>query len=161
MAPGEGGTTKEQPRPRVGYFWNPQRQGSHGSTGPSCQLLSFQIALTPPTSNPTPSAQRCLCAPPSLLRSLSHESYLFLFISSVQSLSCVQLFATPWAAARQAFLSITNSQSPPKLMSIESVMPSNHLILSHPLPLPPSTFPSIRVFSNESVLRIRWPENWP
>ena len=80
--------------------------------------------------------------------------------SSVQSLSCVQLFATPWTAARQAFLSITNSRSSLKLMSIESVMPSNHLILCRPLLLLPSVFPSIRVFSNESVLRIRWPKYW-
>ena len=80
--------------------------------------------------------------------------------SSVQSLSCVQLFATPWTAAHQASLSITNSQSLLKLMSIESVMPSNHLILCSPLLLPPSVFPSIRVFSNESVLHIRWPKYW-
>ena len=78
---------------------------------------------------------------------------------SVQSLSCVQLFATPWTAAHQATLSITNSWSLLKLMSIESVMPSNHLILCRPLLLPPSIFPSIRVFSNESVL-IRWPKYW-
>ena len=80
--------------------------------------------------------------------------------SSVQSLSRVRLFATPWTAAFQASLSITNSQSLPKLMSIESVMPSNHLILCRPLLLLPSTFPSIRVFSNESVLHIRWPVYW-
>ena len=80
--------------------------------------------------------------------------------SSVQLLSCVQLFATPWTAARQASLSITNSQSILKLMSIESVMPSNHLILCRPLPLPPSIFPSIRGFSNESVLHIRLPKYW-
>ena len=80
--------------------------------------------------------------------------------SSVQSLSLVWLFVTPWTAAWQASLSITNSQSLPKLMSIESVMPSNHLILCHPLLLPPSIFPSIRAFSDESVLRIRWPKNW-
>ena len=87
------------------------------------------------------------------------NSYLALF-SSVQSLSCVQLFATPWTAARQASLSITNSGSLPKLMSIESVMPSNHLTLSHLLLLLPSIFPSIRVFSNESALGIRWPKYW-
>ena len=81
-------------------------------------------------------------------------------ISSVQSLSHVQLFATPWTAARQASLSITNSWSLPKLMSIESVMPSNYLILCHPLFLPPSIFPNIRVFTNESVLGIRWPKYW-
>ena len=80
--------------------------------------------------------------------------------SSVQSLSHVWLFATPWTAARQASLSITNSQSLLKLMSIESVMPSNHLTLCHPLLLLPSMFPSIRVFSNESVLHIRWPKYW-
>ena len=79
---------------------------------------------------------------------------------SVPSLSHVQLFATPWTAARQASLSITNSQSLLKLMSIESVMPSNHFILCCPLLLPLSIFPSIRVFSNESVLRIRWPKYW-
>ena len=78
--------------------------------------------------------------------------------SSVQSLSCVQLFATPWTTAHQASPSITNSQSLLKFMSIESVMPSNHLILCHPLLLPPSIFPSIRVFSNESALHIRWPK---
>ena len=83
-----------------------------------------------------------------------------LFFSSVQSLSRVQLFMTPWTAARQASLSITNSWSLLKLMSIESVMPSNHLILCHPLLLLPSIFPSIRVFSNESVLGIRWPKDW-
>ena len=81
-------------------------------------------------------------------------------LSSVQSLSRVQLFATPQTAARQASLSIANSQSLLKLMSIESVMPSNHLILCCPLLLPPSIFPSIRVFSNESALHIRWPKHW-
>ena len=80
--------------------------------------------------------------------------------SSVQLLSCVQLFATPWTAALQASLSITNSRSLFKLMSIESVMPSNHLILCHPLFLLPSIFASIRVFSNESVLCMRWPKYW-
>ena len=80
--------------------------------------------------------------------------------SAVQLLSRVLLFATPWTAACQAALSITNSQSLLKLMFIKSVMPSNHLILCHPLVLPPSTFPSIRVFSNESALCIRWPKYW-
>ena len=88
---------------------------------------------------------------------LSECCYRF---SSVQSLSRVQLFATPWTAVRQASLSITNSWSLPKLTSIESVMPSNHLILCHPLLLLPSIFPSIRVFSNESALCIRWPNYW-
>ena len=75
-------------------------------------------------------------------------------------LSCVQFFVTPWTAAHQASLSITNSWSLFKLMSTESVMPSNHLILCHPLLLPPSIFPNIRVFSNESALCIRWPKYW-
>ena len=78
----------------------------------------------------------------------------------VQSLSCVRLFATPWTAARQASLSITNSWSSLKLMSIESLMPSNHFILCRPLLLLPSVLPSIRVFSKESVLRMRWPNYW-
>ena len=81
-------------------------------------------------------------------------------VSSVQSLSRVPLFATPWAAAHQASLSFTNPQSLLNLMSIESVMPSNHLILCCPLLFLPSIFPSIRVFSNESVLYIRWPKYW-
>ena len=81
-------------------------------------------------------------------------------LSSVQSLSHVQLFATLWTAARQASLSITNSQSLLKLMSIESVMPSNHLILCCPLLLMSSIFPRIRVFSNELVLCLRWPTYW-
>ena len=79
---------------------------------------------------------------------------------SVHSLSCVQLFATPWTAAHQASLSITNSWSLPKLVSLELVMPSNHFVLCHPLLFLPSIFPSIRVFSNESVLHIRWPKYW-
>ena len=80
--------------------------------------------------------------------------------SSVQLLSRVQLVVTPWTAACQASLSITNSRSLPKLMSIKSVMPSNHLILCHPLLFLPSIFPSIRVFSNKSALHIRWPNYW-
>ena len=83
-----------------------------------------------------------------------------LFLTSVQSLSHIQLFATPWTATCQASLSITNSQSLLKLMLIELVMPSNHLILCHPLLLLPSIFPSITVFSNESALCIRWPKYW-
>ena len=95
---------------------------------------------------------------------MSTSHYTFLetdrTISSVQSLSCVQLFATPWTAARQASMSITNSRSLFKLMSVESVMPSNHLILCHPLLLLPSIIPSFRVFSNESALHIRWQKYW-
>ena len=81
-------------------------------------------------------------------------------LSSVQSLSRVRFFATPWTAACQASLSFTNTWSLLKLMSIELVMPSNHLIFCHPLILLPSIFPSIRVFSNESVFHIRWPKYW-
>ena len=90
------------------------------------------------------------------------KSILFSCIqfSSVQSLSHVRLFETPWIAAHQASLSITNSWSLPKLMSIESVMPSNHRILCHPLLFLPSIFASIRVFSNESAFRIKWPKYW-
>ena len=91
---------------------------------------------------------------------VGHDWVTSVQFSSVQSLSCVWLFATPWIAALQASLSITSSWSLPKLMSIESVMPSNHLILCRPLLLLPSIFPSIRVFSNESVFRIRWPKYW-
>ena len=80
--------------------------------------------------------------------------------SSVQSLSCVWFFVTPWTTARQASLSITNSRSPPKPMSIKLVVPSNHLIPCHPFHLSPSIFPSIQVFSSESVLCIRWPKYW-
>ena len=80
--------------------------------------------------------------------------------SSVQSLGCVRLYVTPWTAAQQASLTNTNSPSLLKLMSIKLVMPSNHLILYHPLLLLPSIFPGIRVFSNESALRIRWPKYW-
>ena len=93
-----------------------------------------------------------------LNRSVRYNTF-YLF-SSVQSLSRVRLFATPWTAARQASLSITNSRSLLKFMSIESVMPSNHLVLCHPLLFLPSIFLSISVFSYESVLHIRWPEYW-
>ena len=88
------------------------------------------------------------------------ECELQIPVSSVQSFSRVQLLATPWTAACQASLSITNSRSLLKLLTIESVMPSNHLILCHPLLLPPSIFSSIRVFSNESILCIKWPKYW-
>ena len=89
----------------------------------------------------------------------SHTHTLYSF-SAGQSLSCVWLFVTPWTAAHQASPSITNSRSLLRLMSTESVMPSNHLIPCHPLLFLPSIFPSIRVFSSESVLRIRWPKYW-
>ena len=97
---------------------------------------------------------RLLC---SVLLSLPKDSPQF---SSVQSLSRIRLFVTPWTAAWQASLSITNSQRLLKLLSIETVMPSNHLILCHPLLLPSSIFPSIRIFSNESVLWLKWPKYW-
>ena len=88
------------------------------------------------------------------------DQILEIMSSPVQSLSCVWLFVTPWTAAHQSSLSIANSQSLPKIMSIESVIPSSHLILCHPLLLPPSIFPSIRVFSKESVLHMRWSNYW-
>ena len=103
------------------------------------------------------------CIAGRLLQAKLQGKYYKLLIeqfSSVQSLIHFWLFATPWTAAHQASLSITNSQSLPKPMSIESVMPSKHLILCRPLPLLPSIFPSIRVFSNELALRIRWPKYW-
>ena len=94
------------------------------------------------------------------MRHINISLRIFYQFSSVQSLSPVWLFATPWTAARQASLSITNSQSPPKPMSIEWMMPSSHLIFCHLLFLLPPIFPSIRVFSNESALHIRWPKYW-
>ena len=101
---------------------------------------------------------------PSVLYLPQHQGLFQWVVRISQSVSqfscCVWLFATSWTAARQASLSNTNSRSLPKVMSIELMMPSNHLILCHPLLLPPSIFPSIRVFSNESVLRIRWPKYW-
>ena len=94
------------------------------------------------------------------MKTLERVKYNHIQFNSIQSHSHVQLFATPWTAACQASLSIANSWSLLKLMSIKSVMPSNHLILCCPLLLLPSIFPSIRVFSNESVLCIRWPKYW-
>ena len=91
---------------------------------------------------------------------ISGNPFILTTFGSVQSLRRVRLFATPWTAARQASFSITNSKSLLKFMPIESVMPSNHLILCCPLLLPPSIFLSIKVFSNESALHIRWPKNW-
>ena len=96
----------------------------------------------------------------SILREPGFGHRAYKAFSSVQLFSCVRLFSTPWTAARQASLSISNSRSSLKLMSIESVMPSNHLILCHLLLLLPSICPSISVFSSESVLRIRWPNYW-
>ena len=122
-------------------------------------MLLFSHSVVSDSVIPRTSARQ---APQSFTMSwMSIESVMFIdTFSSVQSLSRVWLFATPWTSARQASLSITNSQSPLKPMSIESVIPSNHLILCHPLLLLPSTFPSIRGFSNESALRIGWPKYW-
>ena len=97
---------------------------------------------------------------PTIYKSLSKSIHHEIQFSSVQLFSHVRLFATPWTAASQASLSITNFRSSPKLMSIESAMPSNHLILGHPLLLLPSIFRSIRVFSNESAFHMRWPKYW-
>ena len=105
--------------------------------------------------------QKTLCMCVCLYVHVCAHTYVKYFIQgSVQSLSRVQLFATPWSAACRASLDITNSRSLPKLISIELVMPSNHLILCRPLLLLPSIFSSIRVFSNESGLRMRWPKYW-
>jgi len=122
------------------------------------------LSCPPPEDLPNPGIK------PTSLMSLALGSRFFTInatweaphpcFSSVQSLSRVQLFVTPWTGAHQASLSITSFRSLLKLKSIELVMPSNHLILCHPLLLLPSVFPSIRVFSNESVLHIRWPEHW-
>ena len=125
------------------------------NTGMGCHFLLQGIF-------PTQGLNRSILQRQVISLSSSHvgsPNSLHLF-SSVQPLSRVQLFATPWTAARQASLSITNSQSLLKLMSIESVMPSNHLFFCHPLLLLPSIFPRIRVFSKESVLHIRWPKYW-
>ena len=114
-------------------------------------FVIFQVLLAPPFT-------AFVLVPLGLLYSILLFFCLLLF--TVQLLSHVQLFVTPWIVAHQAHLSITNSQSLLKPMFIESVISSNHLILCHPLLLLPSIFPSIRVFSNESALRIRWPKYW-
>ena len=119
----------------------------HGVTKSQTQLSNW-------TTNPL------ICPTPGNLYSTFCFYECISYISSVQSLSCVRLFVTPWTAAYRASLSITNSQSLLKLTSIELVMPSSHLSLCHPLLLLPSIFPSIRVFSKESVLCIRWPKYW-
>ena len=119
---------------------------SVASAGPQAALSTTDQALTRATP----------CSPVQSFQLNSISSLLLL----VQSLSRVQLSVTPWAAARQASLSFTISRSLLKPMSIESVMPSKHLILCRPVLLLPSVFPSIRVFSNESALRIRWPKYW-
>ena len=107
-----------------------------------------------------PKSLQMVTADMKLKDSCSLGEKLWPTFSWVQSFSHVWLFVTPWNAAHQATLSVTNSQNPPKPVSIESMMPSNHLILCHPLFLLPSIFPSIRVFPSESVLHIRWPKYW-
>jgi len=128
--------------------WTVTRQASLSIT--NCQSLPKPMSI----ESVMLSNHLILCRPLLLL------PWIFPSISSVQLLSCVWLFATPWTAAHQASLSITNFRSSPKLMFIESVMPSNHLILCRPLLLLPSIFPNIRIFSNESALRIRQPKYW-
>ena len=123
------------------------------NTGVGCQALLQGIF---PTQGSNPGLLHCKW----ILYQLSYQGSPDIGISSVQSLSRVWLFVTPWTEAHQASLSITNSRSPPKPISIESVMPWNHLILSCPLLLLPTIPPSIRVFSNESTLHIRWPKYW-
>ena len=115
---------------------------------PPSYIFSFHLCIISPLSS--------LFFP--ILFLISRSSIWFVFVVVVQSLSCVQLFATPWTAAHHASLSFTTSWSLLKLMSIESMMPSNQLILCHPLLLLASIFPSIRVFSNELALHIRWPK---
>ena len=124
-------------------------------------LLGVQESSPAPQFENINSSAVSLLYCPALTSVHDHWKTIVLIIShSVQSLSCVQLFVTLWTAAHQASMSITNSQSLLKLMSIKLVMPSNHLILCRPLLLLPSIFPSIRVFSNESALCIRWPKYW-
>ena len=139
--------------------WTAAHQASLSiiNSGSLLKLMSIKSVM--------PSNHLILCHPllfpPSIFPSIRlFSSEPVLHISSVQSLSHVQLFATPWTAACQASLSIINSRSLLKLMTIELVMPSNHLILCHPLLLMPSILPSITVFFNESVLPIRWPKYW-
>ena len=115
---------------------------------------SWSFCLTNPTKNKMPGDYLAQLQIRKRLRKTNLKHVCTVQFSSVQLLSRVRLFASPWTAARQACLSITNSRSPPKLKSIESVMPSSHLILCRPLLLLPSIFPSIRVFSNESALRM-------
>ena len=130
-------------RNRLLHLWNfPGKR-----TGVGCYFLLQGIFLTQPWNPGLPHCRQ----------TLYHLSHQF---SSVQSLSCVQLFASPWTTACQASLSITNSRHLLTLMSIELVMPSNDLTFCRPFLLLPSIFPSIKVFSNESALRFRWPKYW-
>ena len=132
--------------------WITARQASLSITN------SRSLPKPMPIESVTPSSHLILCRPFLLLPSSFPASVQFSV--SVKLLSPVRLFVSPWTATRQASLFITNSWRPPKPMSIDLVMPSNHLIFCRPLLLPPSISPSIRVFSNESALRIRWPKYW-
>ena len=125
---------------------------------PSAVIFEPRKAKSATVSTVYPSICQEVMGPDAMI--LAFWMLSFVLFSSVQSLSHVQLFVTQWTAACQASLSITNSRRLPKLMSIDMVMPSNHLILYRPLLLLPSIFPNIRVFSNESALRIKWPKYW-
>ena len=139
-----------------------------------CRIFCSNPGLYPLETSSKLCSQRCLQTVPKPLAEQNHpqlraigldimyikSDIVFTLATTIQSLSRVWLFTTPWTIACQASLSITNSRSLPKLMSIELVMPSSDLILCHPLLLLPSIFPSIRVFSSESALRIRWPKYW-
>ena len=142
--------------------WTTEHQASLSTTNSQSLPKLMSIESVMPSNHlilchPFSSCLQFFPASGSFLRSQLFASVHF---SSVQSLSRVWLFATPWIAARQASLSITNSRSSLRLTSIESVMPSSHLILCHPLLLLPLIPPSIRVFSNDSTLRMRWPKYW-
>ena len=134
--------------------YQPLPEGKQLEKGDSTatEMLQAQFSSKPM------SARTPIC--PAILRTTQHQKLSCPGKHSVQQLSCVRLFATPWTAAHQASLSITNSWSLLKLMSIELVTLSNHLILCCPLLLLPSIFPSIRVFSNELVLHMKWPKYW-
>ena len=136
-------------------LWSPRRRKESGALEEEIGFWSCQGGEKDKSFFFKPRADDCTTKQLILLKDM-----LSLKLSSIQSLSCVRLFGTPWTAAHQASLSITTSQSLLKLMSIELVMPSNHLILCYPLLLLPSIFPSIRVFSSESVFLIRWPKYW-
>ena len=137
------GENRKQPETTAGGVWWPGLQSKGYNEMKFYQAVSLEASLFKP-----------------LLFQLSIFEWMGIQFNSVQSLSCVWLFATPWIAACQASLSITNSWSLPKLTSIESVMSSNHLILCRPLLLLPPVPPSIRAFSNESTLHMRWPKYW-
>ena len=142
------------------WFLQGEKLASHGDSEISsgcrvCERLVEELLGPLPSHINAPDIKYC-----KLYLSLTASLVISVQFSSVQLVSRVLLFAAPWTSARQASLAIINSQSPPKLKSIESVMPSNRLILCRPLLLLPSIFPSIRVFSDESALHTRWPKYW-